>query len=96
MNNTFLDQRASTNNHKARSPGPLVYVPTRKPPRIQLLAAATQVATEFGHSSGAVQHVIKGGTNETHGSVYEYFRTETLNAVRRRLSEIRTSVHPPL
>jgi hypothetical protein len=36
---------------------------------------------QYGHSSGAVVNaVLKGGTNDLHGSVYEFFRNNVLNA----------------
>lgn len=36
---------------------------------------------EFGRNSGAVVNIVtKSGTNELHGSVFEYFRNNTLNA----------------
>ncbi|HMC28282.1 MAG TPA: carboxypeptidase regulatory-like domain-containing protein [Verrucomicrobiae bacterium] len=36
---------------------------------------------EYGRNSGAVVNVVtKGGTNQFHGDVYEYFRNKTLNA----------------
>ena len=36
---------------------------------------------EYGYSSGAIVSVVtKGGTNEFHGSVYEFLRNSALNA----------------
>jgi hypothetical protein len=36
---------------------------------------------QYGHSSGAVVNaVLKGGTNQLHGSVFEFFRNNVLNA----------------
>jgi hypothetical protein len=36
---------------------------------------------QYGHSSGAVVNaVLKGGTNTLHGSIYEFFRNDKLNA----------------
>src|SRR2546426_4968555 len=36
---------------------------------------------EYGRNSGAVVNVVtKGGTNQFHGDVYEYFRNKVLNA----------------
>ncbi len=36
---------------------------------------------QYGHSSGTVVNaVLKGGTNTLHGSVYEFFRNDKLNA----------------
>jgi hypothetical protein len=36
---------------------------------------------QYGHSGGAViNSVLRGGTNQLHGSVYEFFRNDKLNA----------------
>ncbi|SPE27406.1 putative Cna B domain protein [Candidatus Sulfopaludibacter sp. SbA3] len=36
---------------------------------------------QYGHSSGAVVNaVLKGGSNQLHGSLYEFFRNDKLNA----------------
>jgi hypothetical protein len=36
---------------------------------------------QYGHSAGAVVNtVLKGGTNQLHGSLYEFFRNDKLNA----------------
>jgi hypothetical protein len=41
-----------------------------------------QFSAEFGHSGGGVFNtVVKSGTNELHGSVYEYFQNRNLNAL---------------
>ncbi len=41
----------------------------------------TQYSTEAGRAVGGIVNVItKGGTNELHGSVYDYFRNDALDA----------------
>ncbi len=41
-----------------------------------------QYGAEFGHSTGGQFNiVIKSGSNETHGSAYEYFQNRNLNAI---------------
>ena len=41
-----------------------------------------QYNPEFGHSSGGVFNtIVRSGTNEFHGSIYEYFNNKNLNAI---------------
>src|SRR5713101_5195719 len=41
-----------------------------------------QFSAEFGHSTGGqFNTAVKSGTNEVHGSLYEYFQNRNLNAV---------------
>ena len=78
MNNNFMIEGVDNNNKTVT--GPLVYVPTEATAEFTLLQ--NQVGAEFGHSSGGqFNTVIKSGTNETHGSLYEYFQNRNLNAV---------------
>jgi len=78
MNNNFMIEGVDNNNKTVT--GPLVYVPTEATAEFTLLQ--NQVGAEFGHSSGGqFNTVVKGGTNETHGSIYEYFQNRNLNAV---------------
>lgn len=78
MNNNFMIEGVDNNNKTVT--GPLVYVPTEATAEFSLLQ--NQVGAEFGHSSGGqFNTVIKSGTNETHGSLYEYFQNRNLNAV---------------
>src|SRR5205823_12054574 len=78
MNNNFMIEGVD-NNNKAVT-GPLVYVPTEATAEFTLLQ--NQTGAEFGHSSGGqFNTVIKGGTNQLHGSVYEYFQNRNMNAV---------------
>src|SRR5207253_5611908 len=42
---------------------------------------------EFGHSSGGqFNTVVRGGTNEMHGSVFEYLENRDLNAVDQNVA----------
>jgi hypothetical protein len=78
MNNNFMIEGVDNNNKTVT--GPLVYVPTEATAEFSLLQ--NQVGAEFGHSSGGqFNTVIKSGTNEVHGSLYEYFQNRNLNAV---------------
>jgi len=78
MNNNFMIEGVDNNNKTVT--GPLVYVPTEATAEFTLLQ--NQVGSEFGHSSGGqFNTVIKSGSNEMHGSAYEYFQNRNLNAV---------------
>lgn len=78
MNNNFTIEGVD-NNNKAVT-GPLVYVPTEATAEFTLLQ--NQFAPEFGHSSGGqFNTIVKSGTNDLHGSVYEYFQNRNLNAL---------------
>src|SRR5215471_1950541 len=78
MNNNFMIEGVDNNSKTVT--GPLVYVPTEATAEFTLLQ--NQVGAEFGHSSGGqFNTVIKSGTNELHGSLYEYFQNRNLNAV---------------
>lgn len=78
MNNNFMIEGVDNNNKSVT--GPLVSVPTEATAEFTLLQ--NQVGAEFGHSSGGqFNTVIKSGSNEVHGSLYEYFQNRNLNAV---------------
>ncbi len=78
MNNNFTIEGVDNNNKTVT--GPLVYVPTEATAEFTVLQ--NQFAAEFGHSSGGqFNTVVKSGTNEFHGSLYEYFQNRNLNAV---------------
>ena len=78
MNNNFMIEGVDNNNKTIT--GPLVYVPTEATAEFTLLQ--NQVGAEFGHSSGGqFNTIVKSGTNQIHGSLYEYFQNRNLNAV---------------
>src|SRR5246127_916057 len=56
-----------------------------RPPPDALAEVAIQTSSfsaEFGHSAGAVVNAsIKSGTNQIHGSLWEYFRNTNLDAI---------------
>src|SRR6185312_3284011 len=66
------------NNSKSVT-GPLVYVPNDATQEFTVLQNVFQA--EFGHSSGGqFNTVVRSGTNEFHGSAFEYFINRNLNA----------------
>jgi hypothetical protein len=78
MNNNFTIEGVDNNNKTIT--GPLVYVPTEATAEFTLLQ--NQFAPEYGHSTGGqFNTIVKSGTNEVHGSLYEYFQNRNLNAV---------------
>ena len=78
MNNNFMIEGVD-NNNKAVT-GPLVYLPTDATQEFSILQ--NQYNSEFGHSTGGqFNTVVKSGTNEIHGSLYEYFQNRKFNAL---------------
>ena len=93
MNNNFMIEGVDNNNKTVT--GPLVYVPTEATAEFTLLQ--NQVGAEFGHSSGGqFNTVIKSGTNQTHGSLYEYFQNRNMNAVDASFRQSGHSQQPAL
>ncbi len=77
-NNNFTVE--GTDNNRKDVTGPVVYVPNESVAEFTLLQ--NQFSAEFGHSSGGqFNQVVKSGTNEFHGSIYEYFQNRNLNAM---------------
>jgi hypothetical protein len=77
-NNNFTVD--GTDNNRKDVTGPVVYVPNESVAEFTLLQ--NQFSAEYGHSSGGqFNQVIKSGTNEFHGSIYEYFQNRNLNAI---------------
>src|SRR6266542_6383929 len=77
-NNNFMIEGVDNNNKTVT--GPLVYVPTEATAEFTLLQ--NQFGAEFGHSSGGqFNTIVRSGTNDIHGSLYEYFQNRNLNAV---------------
>ena len=77
-NNSFFLDGVSNNNYY--NPAPLVYVSNEAIAEFTLLQ--NQFAPEFGGGSGGIFNaVVKSGTNQIHGSIYEYLQNRNLNAV---------------
>ena len=77
-NNVFTLDGVSNQNHY--DPAPLVYVGNDAVSELSLLQ--NQFSPEFGGGSGGIFNVIvKTGTNQLHGSIYEYLQNRDLNAV---------------
>ena len=77
-NNSFFLDGSSNNNYY--DPAPLAYVSTDAIGEFTLLQ--NQFAPEFGGGSGGIFNaLVKSGTNQIHGSIYEYLQNRNLNAV---------------
>jgi hypothetical protein len=77
-NNTFSIDGVNNDDHDVT--GPLVYVSNEAIAQFSILQ--NQFSPEFGGASGGVFNVIvKSGTNQLHGSIYEYMQNRMLNAV---------------
>ncbi len=72
-------------NNDRYSPGPLVYTSNESVAEVSLLQ--NQFSPEFGGGSGGIFNaIVKTGTNQLHGSAYEYFQNKNLNAVDSTLA----------
>ena len=77
-NNSFNIDGVLNDNHYQT--GPQVYVSNEAVAQFNLVQ--NQFSAEFGGAAGGVFNaVVKSGTNEIHGSVYEYMQNRDLNAV---------------
>jgi len=76
-NNTFYLDGVGDNNRY--STGPLAIVSNDAVAEVSLLQ--NHFSAEFGGASGGVFNaIVKSGTNQIHGSIYEYFQNRNLNA----------------
>ena len=77
-NNSFFLDGQSNNNYY--DPAPLVYVSNEAIGEFTLLQ--NQFAPEFGGGSGGIfSAIVKSGTNQIHGSIYEYLQNRDLDAL---------------
>jgi hypothetical protein len=72
------------NNEKSTT-GPSASIPNDAVQEFSLLQ--NQFTAEYGHSAGGqFNTIVKNGTNELHGSLYEYFQNRKLNALDQHLA----------
>ena len=77
-NNNFMIEGADNNDKSVT--GRVVDVPNEAVAEFSLIQ--NQHSAEFGRSTGGqFNTVVKSGTNEIHGSLYEYFANRHLNAI---------------
>src|SRR5664279_4867068 len=77
-NNNFTIE--GIDNNSGSVTGPLVSIPNDAVAEFSV--QQNQISPEFGHSSGGqFNQVVKSGTNDYHGTAYEYLQNRNLNAV---------------
>lgn len=92
-NNNFTVEGVD-NNDKSTT-GPLVTVPNDAVAEFTVLQ--NQFSPDFGHSSGGqFNEVVKSGTNQFHGLLYEYFQNRDLNAADNQSAVSGSQLHPRL
>ncbi|HEX4772365.1 MAG TPA: TonB-dependent receptor [Bryobacteraceae bacterium] len=90
-NNNFTLEGVDNNNKSVT--GPLVTVPNDDVAEFTVLQ--NQFSPEYGHSTGGQFNiVVKGGSNQYHGMLYEYNRNRNYNAVDNLLSLQGTTSNP--
>ena len=90
QDNNYILDNVDSNMQMMNSPG-------ISPPMdaIQEFKIATNTGSEFARSAGAnVNMVIKSGTRELHGTLYEYFRNDELDANEFFFNRTRTATSP--
>ncbi len=76
-NNNFTVE--GVDNNRKDVTGPNTFVPSESVAEFTLLQ--NQFQAEYGHSSGGqFNTIVKSGTNEFHGELYEYLENRNLNA----------------
>jgi len=77
-NNNFTIEGIDNNSKSVT--GPLASIPNDAVQEFSILA--NQFSAQYGHSSGGqFNQVLKSGTNEFHGMLYEYMENRKLNAL---------------
>src|SRR5437763_2618187 len=91
-NNNFTIEGVDNNNKGVT--GPLIQLPGDAVAEFTLLQ--NQYSPEYGHSSGGQFNVVvKGGTNEVHGRIYEYNQNRNYNAIDQSTAR-QTDVGQPI
>src|SRR5258708_4035912 len=81
-NNNFTVEGIDNNSKSVT--GPLVFIPNDAVAEFTLLQ--NQFSPEYGHSSGGqFNTVVKSGTNQCHGSIYDYLQNRNLDAIDQSL-----------
>ena len=76
-NNNFMIEGVDNNSKSVT--GPVVYLPNESVSEFTLLE--NQFQAQYGHSSGGqFNTIVKSGTNQFHGTLYEYMENRIMNA----------------
>ncbi len=90
-NNNFTVE--GIDNNSGSVTGPLVTVPNDAVAEFSVLQ--NQYSPDFGHSSGGqFNTVVKSGTNQFHGMLYEYLQNKNFNAADNLSAVDGTPLHP--
>ncbi len=90
-NNNFTIE--GVDNNSLSVTGPVVQVPNDAVAEFSVLQ--NQFSPQFGHSSGGqFNQIVKSGTNQFHGTLYEYFENRNLNAADNLSYVEGTPLHP--
>ncbi|HZS57338.1 MAG TPA: carboxypeptidase regulatory-like domain-containing protein [Bryobacteraceae bacterium] len=90
-NNNFTIEGIDDNQKSTT--GPIVTVPNDAVAEFTVLQ--NQFSPDFGHSSGGqFNQVVKSGTNQFHGILYEYFQNKNLNAADNLNYVSGNALHP--
>jgi hypothetical protein len=84
-NNNFTIE--GVDNNRKDVTGPSVTVPNDAV--MELTVLQNQFSAEYGHSSGGqFNTVVRGGSNDLHGTIYEYLLNRNLNALDQTFKRI--------
>jgi hypothetical protein len=90
-NNNFTIEGIDNNSDSVT--GPVVSVPNDAVAELTILQ--NQFSPDFGHSSGGqFNSIVKSGTNEIHGTVYEYMNNRNFNAADNLNAVDGNPLHP--
>jgi hypothetical protein len=90
-NNNFTIEGVDNNNKSVT--GALIVIPNDATQEFTLLQ--NQFGAEYGHSSGGQFNVtVRSGTNQLHGSAYEYLQNRKLNALDQAFVNTGTLSNP--
>jgi Carboxypeptidase regulatory-like domain len=90
-NNNFTIE--GIDNNSGTVTGPMVSIPNDAVAEFTLMA--NQYSPDFGHSSGGqFNQIVKSGTNQFHGTLYEYFQNRNLDAADNFNAISGTALHP--